>query len=373
MSYLKNVITGGIRSTLNSSTATLASGATYTGTGEQNSYSDVMVTVTTDKDGTLWMEFSPDGTNWDSSISYAYDPNSINPPHVLVKGKRYFRVRFKNTSASGQTYLRVDTWFGQFNKLTSSLNSAVSQTMDATVVRPIDFNLLIAKGLYQGHTNTVKDGINRDIDTGSVPEDVWGGGGTYTGFPATPEEGQIVVAGADTGTVYYSYLAASTDTEYTFGSKAITGAGNYDLGHNIYRCNYAYFDSGSAINVSEIKIRHKVTTTNEFVYINAGEGQSFCAAYSVPSGSSAYVDRITGSIRGGNSGASVDAFFYYKVNGKSPILRFPFVINFGGLYFDDVDYLIKIPELTDIVPRITASVNNNTIVHISYRVVKVIE
>lgn len=45
----------------------------------------------------------------------------------------------------------------------------------------------------------------------------------------------------------------------------------------------------------------------------------------------------------------------------------------GTLYFDDVDYLIKIPARTDICPRVLASSANNIQAKVSYRIIKVKE
>lgn len=356
----------------NSSSINLLTGQTFTGEAELNDFPSIMVTVKTDKKGILYIEFSPDGVNWDSSISYPYDPTLINPPQILTKASRYSRVRFSNTSGEDQTYFRLNTYYGDFQKLTNSLNSIIPQTFGATVTRPIDFNLMVAKRLYQGHEPTLKDGINTSISTGTTPEDIWGGGGTYTGFPLVIEQGQIVVAGADTGTVYYSYMASPDDESYTFGSFAVTGANTYNLGHNIWRCNYALFvGTGTSPNIGSITVRQATTTTNIFCQILAGQGQTFCAAYTVPKGHTAYFDRITGSIRGGNSGASADMFFWWRRSSQTPLLRVPFVLNYGSLYFDDIDYLIDIPEGTDIIPRCTGVTNNNTVIHVSYRIIKV--
>lgn len=46
-------------------------------------------------------------------------------------------------------------------------------------------------------------------------------------------------------------------------------------------------------------------------------------------------------------------------------------LQYGTLYFDDVDYLIRIPALVDIVPRIITSSSNNITAKISYRFIKV--
>lgn len=361
-----------VNSDLNSTTTPLASGATFTGVGELNNLPDVKVTVSTDQDCTLYLEFSPDGTNWDSSIPIEFLNSDVKPPQVFTKGNRYFRVRLENTSASAQTYLRLHTYYGDFKKLTSSIDSVIPQTFGATVTRPIDFNLMVVKDLYQGHQLTLKDGINPDIDTGSTPEDIWGGGGTYTGFPTTAAAGEMVVSGADTGTVFYSYMETATDESYSFGSVAISGAGTYSLGHNIWRSNYMLFvGSGTSFNAGNITLRHTATPANIFNVIKTGQGQTFNAAYTVPTGHEAFIEQFQGSIRGGNTGAYADMFFYYRESGKTPLLRLPFTLNFGSSYTDSSKFLIRIPEKTDIIPRATQVGNNNTQIHISFRVLKV--
>ncbi len=357
----------------NSSSAALNNGATFTGTAaDVSGYGSITCAVFTDQAGTLYMEFSTDGTNWDSSLPFTVVA-STNDVHRLSVTRKYFRARFTNNSGSNQTYFRLQTLAGSQPIITSALNSVAQSDADAILVRPLDFNLMVAEGLYQNRQNTIKDGLNLDIDSASVPEDITNEGGVYAGFPTgSPEAGEIVVAGADTGTVYYSYMASSADTDYTFASKAITGAGTYALGHNIWRCNFAYFVSSSptAFNAGDITIRNTPTTTNVFCVIAAGYSQTFCAAYTVPANSDVYIDRITGNLRGSTSG-SLDGYFWYRPSGESPRLRFPFELQYGSLYFDDVDYLIKIPAGVDFIPRITASSANNLVAKISYRLIKV--
>jgi hypothetical protein len=358
-------------SKLNSSEEVLANGASFVGeTEEAHIYNSAVVSCKTSNPGMLYVDFSVNGADWDSTLSFAVTANS-NEVHRITISKRYLRVRFLNNSGSAQTYFRLQTLYGNQQSLTNSLNSIIQRDADALVVRPMDFNLAVAEGLYQNTLNTIKDGLNLDIDTGSVPEDMWTNGGVYTGFPTNPEAGQVIVAGADTGTVFYSYMASSADTDYTFGSVAVAGAGTYALGHDIWRCNYAIF-VGTNTNVSLITIRQAVTTANVFLEILAGYGQSFCAAYTVPSGSSIYLDRVSGTVRGATTG-SLDGFFWYRPSAGSAYLRFPFELQFGTLYFDDIDYLVKIPQLTDIMPRIITSSANNLQAKISYRFIKVKE
>lgn len=287
----------------------------------------------------------------------------------------FAQVQDEAGAAWGATFLdaleALCLFFSEDTITTSAINSTIQSDADALVVRQLDFNLLVAEGLYQNRSVTVKDGINFDVDSGSVPQDLWDNGGTYTGFVTAPAAAELVVAGADTGTVFYFYLASATDTNYSFGSVAIAGAGTYPLGHNIYRCNFAYFVASTAVfNVGLMTIRHTATPANIFVTIPVGFSQSYCAAYTVPNGATAYIDRITTNLRSNVSGQA-DGYFYYDTPTESPRLRFPHEYS-NQLYFDDIDFLIRLPSGTDIVPRITFSSANNLVPKISYRIILVL-
>src|SRR5574343_246628 len=361
----------------NSSTSALNAAATYTGTFiDVSPFASVVVAVKTDQAGSLFIDFSPDGTNVDSTLTFTVAA-ATNEVHRVTVTRKYFRVRFTNTSASNQTYMRLQSMAGSYQALTSALNAVVQSDQDTLVVRPLDFNLMTAEGLYQNHANTIKDGIKLDIDAGSgLADDISNelpAGSSYTGFPASPVASEIVVAGADTGTVYYSYMGTDTDTDYTIAAKAVTGAGTYSLGHNIWRCNFAYFvkNSTTALNAGNITVQ-ATGGANVFCRIDAGYGQTFCAAYTVPYQTSIYLDRLNGNMRGSSTGA-MDSFFWYRPYGESPRLRFPFELQYGSLFFDDIDYLNKIPARADLIPRVVYCSANNLAAKFSYRFIKVKE
>jgi len=165
-------------STGNTSVTPLNTGVTFTGVGELNEYPSVMVQVSTDQNGTLYIEFSQDNTNWDTSLSFKYNTTRINPPHIFEKGQRYFRVRFVNDSASNQTYFRLNTTYGSFNKLTAPINGLLAENYDATVVRPTDYRSEVATGKRQGRSLWNKFGYNNDVDVGTEVIASWGG--TFT-------------------------------------------------------------------------------------------------------------------------------------------------------------------------------------------------
>lgn len=125
-------------STSNNSTAPLTSGSTFTGTAEQNNFPDVYVSCITDQAGTLFFDFSNDGTNWNVFPPAGFTlAAGVHEAHKALKAGRYFRARVVNTSGSNQTYLRLYTYFGVFDQLTSPLNFAPNDDTDAITTKSV--------------------------------------------------------------------------------------------------------------------------------------------------------------------------------------------------------------------------------------------
>lgn len=134
---MSGVGTSGIVDSFNSSGITLAAGATYTGGAvDVSAYPSVVVALKTDQDGALYIEFSPDGTNWDSSLMFNVAAN-VNEVHRISVTRRFFRVRFTNTSASNQTFFRLQSSLGSQTALTSALNSTVQSDADSIITRSV--------------------------------------------------------------------------------------------------------------------------------------------------------------------------------------------------------------------------------------------
>lgn len=133
----KNIKSGPYVSEWNSSTSTLTNGSTFTGEAEDvSNWASVVAAVKTDQSGTLYMEFSPDGTNWDSSLSFTVSA-ATNEVHRLSITRKFYRVRFTNGSGSNQTYFRLQSIYGDQPALTSTLNSTVSSDNDSLVTRSV--------------------------------------------------------------------------------------------------------------------------------------------------------------------------------------------------------------------------------------------
>jgi len=174
MSYLPNV---GVVSTLNSTTTPLAASTTYTGTWEVVApYASVILAVKTDQIGTAYMDFSPDGTNIDSTLTFNVAA-ATNEVHRLTVTRKYYRVRFTN-STTDQTYMRLQTIYGNQTALSALANLTIQQDADATIVRPKWFNYEVALSKWVDNTTWNKWGYNADIDTGAA-ETIWANGGLF--------------------------------------------------------------------------------------------------------------------------------------------------------------------------------------------------
>lgn len=158
----------------NSSTAPLSANGVFVGTGELDPRSHVLVTCKTDVAGSIKLEFSPDGTNWDSSFPVpAYSVAAgVYFIRVAVKGERFFRVRYTNGSTQ-QTYFRLHVEYGTFSQLNAPLGTTLSADADAIVTRSVSTELDLAFGRFGGMTLDEKFGFCAEMDAGDAPFDLW--------------------------------------------------------------------------------------------------------------------------------------------------------------------------------------------------------
>lgn len=288
-------------STANSSIAILTSGNTFVGTAETvDSYNSVVVTVYTDQAGTLYMEFSPDGTNWDSSLSYSVAA-ATNEVHTLRVTRKYFRVRFTNTAASAQTYFRLQTIYGSQGILTSPLNQAVQQDADAILTKNIDYFTLIAQGKLTGYSSVNKFGKNADIDIGT--EDVWAMGGTWVAPTTARIHDLASSSGNDTaaGTGARTVTVYGLNGSYVETSETVTlnGAGNVPTVNSyvfIHRMIVATAGSGGT-NAGVITATAQTDATVT-ISIQTGKGQSQFGIYQIPANKTGYLYGYYGAISG---------------------------------------------------------------------------
>lgn len=156
----------GEQSAVNSTTTPLSGAATFTGTAEQNDYPDVMCSCYADVAGTLYFDFSVNGTDWRTfPVSGFSVAAGIHEFHTAVKGPRWFRVRFVNGS-SAQTTFQLFTYYGIFAKAPNApLNQSLGLDTDASVTRPTAFQDEVTRGLRSGVSVLNKFSYRSDVDT----------------------------------------------------------------------------------------------------------------------------------------------------------------------------------------------------------------
>jgi len=160
----------------NSTATPLSGAATYTGAGVLSTRPAIMVQTKSDVSGTLYFDFSVDGTNWDSTYPTSGYACAAGVPevHTAKVDGRYYRIRYVNDSGA-QSYFRLGTYQTDDGVLRASLNQSIGLDGDATTVRPTDYNTEVAVGLRSGHVLWNKFGYNEDVDVGTEVIASWGG------------------------------------------------------------------------------------------------------------------------------------------------------------------------------------------------------
>ena len=290
----------GTTSTDNTTTTPLASGATYIGTGEQNDLPQVGVYCFSDTAGTLFFDWSVDGTNWHRFPTAGFTVEANIPEfHTAVKLGRYFRVEFLN-SASVQSTFRLTTYFGSnFLPSNSPINSAFKSDADATLVRTSsDYLLDVARNFVGGHKGIHKFGNNPAIGASSTEDIIFQGtiewlqaattvriksGGNTNDTAAGSGAQQVIIEGLDED------WNEASETLATNGSSASSATTT-----TFIRINRAYVGNVgtySGSNTGSIVIENSAGGT-DLMTIEADRGQTQSSAYTIPAGKTGYLTRL---------------------------------------------------------------------------------
>jgi len=293
MSYLINA--PNVISSLNSTSTLLTAGQVFTGTWEDvTAYNSLVVAPKTDQNGTYSVQFSPDGTNLDSTLTRYYRTTQIEPPHRFTITRQYTRVVFTNTSSVDQTYLRLQTTYGEKADLNAPADSTLAQDFDATVVRPTKYEYEVALGQRQGHTTWNKWGYNADVDIGT--ETIWSSGGTFSRMTTA---GTLDISSTSTADASGSGIGAQSIIVYGVdashesqievvalsGTNIVTTAGSW---FGVNRLSI-YAAGTSGINVGNINAI-STTTGQTQGQIPANEGSTQQALFFTQAGHTALMD-----------------------------------------------------------------------------------
>lgn len=220
----------------------------------------------------------------------------------------------------------------------------------------------VSLGQHSGYSLVRMVGRNPDIDTGTVPEDFWGGGGTYTGFPVSTVETITAVStdATDTGTVTFRGLRSPTATEETTETVTLSGTTPVVSEGTWWRVRDAFYRGASAtgFNAGTITLKHSTTTSNLFISIGPGTGQAYAGVFTVPAGKYVQVLSFTAMLRGGAT-SYIDVAAWVRPSGGSPRLLSPATINAGSQVILDIPGGSTFPAGTDFTIRAIDTTGSN--------------
>lgn len=230
----------------------------------------------------------------------------------------------------------------------------------------IDSSVLICLGQMSDYESVFVFGTNRDVDSGSLPEDIWNGGGLYPGFPTgAPERVEVFSSDAgDAGTITIRGLLTSASTRYVTETIQMNGLTPVQSVNSYYRVNQGIYHTGSPLtfNLGTITCRHVTTTANIFFAMPIGRSITAVCAYTLPANCTGSLVWLRAQMGSAQPNDSLNAALWLRALGDSPILSAIFPISTTIPYVLDPYVGVRLSPGTDIVMRILEAQGNSIIV-----------
>jgi len=244
----------------------------------------------------------------------------------------------------------------------------IVETGWATLASSPPQDIMAALGRYDGITHGLQFGLNTDIDTATAPEDLWGGGGVYTGFPVDLGGACSVVStsASDTGRLTVRGLKTPTSTAYETESVFLNGTTPVALANSWYRINLMdYSGTATTFNLGTISAYRTAVPATVFCTVQIGRSRSKCGAYTVPAGSTAYITSISMDMVRQPSGATQYAagdLWFRSYLGTARMLT-PVECGSNTPYRENfLPGAVPIASLSDIIIRVSSVSANDTAV-----------
>ncbi len=238
---------------------------------------------------------------------------------------------------------------------------------------PSDLHFEAALGGVIGIELFNQFGRNPQIDTAAA-EDVWNGGGVYTGQPTGAAETMEILsssvndiaAGSGALTVQISHLLDATGAESDPITVTMNGTTPVSLGAvTYYRSTKVKVLTAGATGSNEgtLTLRHTTTTANIFSVMPIGANETTILAYTVPLGKTLLIS--AGSIQMARaSGAAGSAQISFRARPDGEVyhtILSPEITNSSGYTINGKNYLVFAAQ-TDIKLRVDDVSDNLTIV-----------
>lgn len=350
----------------NSTITPLAGGATFTGTYHfVERYSSISIIGDSDVAGTLYADFSTDGTLASRAIQLSSGTTADYGIHSLIPVSSYFRIRVVN-GAAAQATISVQTIYNETSRIalpTSRLGQTIGQYSDVQNTRVAnDYRLDTARGSITGRSSVHISGDNPAVAASSTEDICFNGTIVYLTAATTFE---IISTDADdtaAGSGCQSVRIYGLDENWALANELVVTAGAADsiaTTTTFIRVFKAVcVENGTYGGSNQGAITIKTSADVVHMVIGTGDGVTHCGVYSIPAGMTGYITQIESHV---DAAKAADVELYVREDGNdvttpftSSILlhRFPQLI---GEAIERFDSYLSIPEYSDLLFTATTS------------------
>jgi hypothetical protein len=229
------------------------------------------------------------------------------------------------------------------------------------------FQLQVARGLIPGMALGRAMGHNPDVDTASVPEDLWEGGGLYP-FQTTAQSLEIVsssAADAAAGTGLRTARVSGLDANYVevVSDVTLNGVGVVAVPGTFLRVNdLSGLTAGSGnTNAGVVTLRVAGGDSVQAV-MDVADGRAQQMIYTVPAGKTAFITHGEFSVLRSGAAESAELQLHLRAAGGIELVRALFAVSSTGSssYQRTLEYPLRVGEKTDVRVIATFVSANNT-------------
>lgn len=407
----------------NSSTAPLLAGAAFVGAARNiRPFSQIHITVfmaPATVQASMFVEFSPNGTDWDISIPVVVRSGDVFIPQTLIFVTQFFRVRLINDGGAAalpllkfaqdlaitpvdQTALRLNSelLLTGTKELGRTLDQGPSGSDPVSYVRNFNtgrdpqrefveqgynsggaafvanFEFEVAQDNIPKNDSLEVTGLNPTVNSSGgsqAPADVTNIQGLYPGQPDgfTPEAVRIAssdvndtVSGTGCQRVRFKGLKTALSTAYeeeeqdTNGTTLVVTVSTW---YRIIMIKGVRYGSGGT-NAGDITVGANVTTAVVFAQIDIGFGESKNAAFTVPAGKTGWILGVFNNLvrSGGNIGSGQMSIRLRELLQGGYNATRSYFIQTGGPSKPNVLFPIEVPEGADVTSRVESVSDNGS-------------
>lgn len=336
-------------------------------------YCGIAFTMVSPGTGSVLFEGTFDGANWFGATmrrttNNGYVQTTTGTDNYLgsIAGMQAFRARVTQPGATAGSIM------GTLQRTQHTLEGI-------EVGSPDEFYLSVASNKVAGHRIVNKFGRNPNITIAGTPADIWNGGGAYQGFP-TGVSGQLRVFSNLSGDAAAGFGARTLtvfglDPNYNEQSEQFTLNGTNPVTGNraFVRVHTSSVNSAGASGQNLGEITCQLIPPNQsatFFRMPTGTNQTYCSAYTVPAGKTAYIQQIYASLNRGSgigvpANREADIAIYTRTFGGVFRLRRPSAVNNNSALDYSIVGGLAMSEKTDLIIRCTSATSDGSNLDIS--------